>query len=238
MEILNSIEEKFGGRFPEEILPDLETPRQLIEAVEKYLGTQPRPPPARPADAEIPPATYRFDQFPEYVKLRENLDMLDASGLGNPFFAVHEGLTTDRTTIAGREYINFSSYNYLGMSGDPAVAEAAKAAIDRYGTSASASRLVSGQRGIHVELERAMTRFLGTEDTDRPGGRPRNQRNRDRPLVRPRRPDPSRRPGPQQHRAGVAFSRRAAAAVRPQRLAGRRCSCSNNSGTSTAACCW
>ena len=38
MEILASLEEKFGGRFPEEILPDLETPRQLIEAVEKYLG--------------------------------------------------------------------------------------------------------------------------------------------------------------------------------------------------------
>ncbi len=38
-----------------------------------------------------------FDQFPEYVKLRENLDMLEASGLGNPFFAVHDGPTSDRT---------------------------------------------------------------------------------------------------------------------------------------------
>ena len=165
MEILASLEEKFGGRFPEEILPDLETTRQVVAAVEKYLGTEPRPPSVRPADAEIPPATYRFDQFPEYVKLRENLDMLEASGLGNPFFVVHDGPTTDRTIIAGRELINFSSYNYLGMSGDPAVSAAAKAAIDRYGTSASASRLVSGQKGIHVELEREITRFLGTEDT-------------------------------------------------------------------------
>jgi 8-amino-7-oxononanoate synthase len=164
MEILNSVEEKFGGRFPEELLPDLETPRQLIEAVEKYLGTQPRPPRTRSADAEVPPATYRFDQFPEYVKLRETLDLLDGSGLENPFFTVHEGRATDRTTIAGREYINFSSYNYLGMSGDPTVSAAAKAAIDRYGTSASASRLVSGQREIHVELERTVTRFLDTQD--------------------------------------------------------------------------
>ena len=98
-------------------------------------------------------------------RLRESLDMLEASGLGNPFFTVHDGPTTDRTIIDGREYINFSSYNYLGMSGDPAVDAAAKAAIDRYGTSASASRLVSGQKGIHVELERGITRFLGTEDT-------------------------------------------------------------------------
>jgi 8-amino-7-oxononanoate synthase len=165
MEILASLEEKFGGRFPEEILPDLETTRQVVAAVEKYLGTEPRPPSFRPADAEIPPATYCFDQFPEYVRLRENLDMLEASGLGNPFFAVHDGPCIDRTIIGGRELINFSSYNYLGMSGDPAVGEAAKAAIDRFGTSSSASRLVSGTKTIHVELEREMTRFLGTEDT-------------------------------------------------------------------------
>ena len=113
----------------------------------------------------MPPATYRFDQFPEYLKLRENLDMLEVSGLGNPFFAVHDGPTMDRTIVDGRELINFSSYNYLGMSGDGRVSAAAKAAIDRYGTSASASRLVSGQKGIHVELEGAITRFLGTEDT-------------------------------------------------------------------------
>jgi len=69
------------------------------------------------------------------------------------------------TIIDGKEYINFSAYNYLGMSGDPEVNEAAKAAIDRYGTSTSASRVVSGQKIIHVELEREMTRFLGTEDT-------------------------------------------------------------------------
>jgi 8-amino-7-oxononanoate synthase len=164
MEILNSVEEKFGGRFPEEILVDLETTRQLVEAVEKYLGIEPRPA-HHHSDAEIATATYRFAEFPEYVKLRESLDMLEASGLGNPFFVAHDGPTTDRTIIDGREFINFSSYNYLGMSGDPAVSEAAKAAIDRYGTSASASRLVSGQKTIHVEVEREMSRFLGVEDT-------------------------------------------------------------------------
>jgi 8-amino-7-oxononanoate synthase len=165
MEILASLEEKFGGRFPEEILPDLETTHQLVAAVEKHLGTQPRTPTARPTDAEVPAAAYCFDQFPEYVKLRENLDKLDAAGLDNPFFVVHDGPTLDRTIIGGREYVTFASYNYLGMSGNPTVSAAAKAAIDRYGTSASASRLVSGQKKIHVELEREMTRFLGTEDT-------------------------------------------------------------------------
>jgi 8-amino-7-oxononanoate synthase len=165
MEVLSMLEDKFGGRFPEEVLPELETTRQLIAAVDKYLGRELRPITARPAADEVPPETYCFDKFPEYVKLRENLDMLEASRLGNPFFMVHDGVARDTTTVAGRELIHFSSYNYLGMSGDPAVAAAAKAAIDRYGTSASASRLVSGQKRIHLELEAEVSRFLGTEDS-------------------------------------------------------------------------
>ncbi len=165
MEILASLEDKFGGRFPEEVLPEMETARQLVAAVEKYLGIEPRPASARPAAAEIPAAAYRFDQFPEYVSLRENIDTLEAAGLSNPFFMVHDGPARDTTIIDGKEYIHFSSYNYLGMSGDPTISAASKDAIDRYGTSTSASRVVSGQKEVHIELEREITRFLGTEDT-------------------------------------------------------------------------
>ena len=60
--------------------------------------------------------------------------------------------------------INFSSLNYLGSSGDPAVTRAAQEAIERYGTSASASRVVSGEKTIHRELESAIAAFLGAED--------------------------------------------------------------------------
>ncbi len=66
--------------------------------------------------------------------------------------------------IAGREYINFSSYNYLGLSGDPEVTRAAISAAVRYGTSVSASRVASGERPVHRELEAALARFLGCED--------------------------------------------------------------------------
>jgi 8-amino-7-oxononanoate synthase len=129
------------------------------------LGTEPRPESERPVKKEIPVSAYRFDQFPEYVKLRTSLDSLATLKVANPFFTVHDGPTRDCTMVNGRKLINYSSYNYLGMSGDPRVSAAAKATIDRYGTSASASRLVSGQKGIHVELEQELTRFLGTEDT-------------------------------------------------------------------------
>ena len=164
MEILASLEERFGGRFPEEVVPQLETCREVVEAVEKYLGggeagAEP------PAGDRIPPEHYRFDRYPEYLRLKQNLEMLQHSGVGNPYFHVHERVTNDTTVIGGRELINFSSYNYIGMSGDPTVARAAKEAIDRYGTSVSASRVVSGEKTIHRELERAIAGLVGAEDS-------------------------------------------------------------------------
>ena len=163
MEILASLEERFGGRFPPEVLIELETARQVIAAVEKYLGIEPRSDSDRQAGAETPSENYNIDLFPEYVQLRSRLDLLTTSGMGNPYFSVHEGITNDRTTIGGREFINFASYNYVGTSGDPEVSKAAKAAIDRYGTSVSASRLASGEKVLHGELEQAIAQFLATE---------------------------------------------------------------------------
>jgi 8-amino-7-oxononanoate synthase len=95
--------------------------------------------------------------------LKQSLAMLDFSGLGNPYFTAHEGVMNDRTTIDGRELISFSSYNYLGMSGDPRVSAAVKEAVDRFGSSASASRLVAGEKTLHQQFEREMAEFLGTE---------------------------------------------------------------------------
>lgn len=163
MEILASLEDRFGGRLPEAVLADLETCRDVARAVETYLGREPAALTRRSAE-DIPAEYYCFDRYPEYVKLRQNLELLDASGLGNPYFSVHERVTRDTTIVAGREMINFASYNYVGTSGHPLVAQAAKEAIDRYGTSVSASRLVSGEKALHLELERAIADFIGAED--------------------------------------------------------------------------
>jgi len=164
MEIVASLEERFGGRFPEEILPEMCTCRQVVEAVERYLGNRPRRRHVAPADVEIAPECYDFEQFPEVVQLRQSLALAKMMGLANPFFTVHQGITNDRTTIGGRELVNFSSYNYVGMSGDPAVVRAAQEAAARYGTSVSASRLVSGEKDLHGLLERELADFLGAED--------------------------------------------------------------------------
>ncbi len=86
-----------------------------------------------------------------------------ALGVENPYFRVHEGLADAETTIGNRQFINFASYNYIGLNGDARVTEAAKAAIDRYGVSASASRVVSGERPVHAELEAAIAQVYQAE---------------------------------------------------------------------------
>ncbi|MFM8414858.1 MAG: aminotransferase class I/II-fold pyridoxal phosphate-dependent enzyme, partial [Planctomycetota bacterium] len=165
MEIVASLEEAFGARFPEQVLPLIETCREVTEAIIDHMPAESREKvqAARPA-VEIPRDAWRIEEFPEVRALEQNFAMVRDAGLENPYFSVHEGLTSDRTTIAGRELISWASYNYLGMSGDPAVTAAAKAAIDRYGTSVSASRLVSGEKTIHGELERAIASLVGAED--------------------------------------------------------------------------
>ena len=65
--------------------------------------------------------------------------------------------------LDGREVINFSSNNYLGIANHPALAAAAKKAIDRYGCGSGASRLISGNMTLHEELEARLAAFKGTE---------------------------------------------------------------------------
>ena len=114
--------------------------------------------------ADIPESWCRFDGHPGYQQLRILSEGALRLGVGNPYFRVHEGVAGASTVINGESCVNYSSYNYLGLAGHPAVSAAAKAAIDRYGTSTSASRLVSGERPIHRELERALAELHGVDD--------------------------------------------------------------------------
>ncbi len=88
----------------------------------------------------------------------------DQLGLVDPFFKVHEGTAGATSVINGQTCINFASYNYLGFSGDPRINQAACDAVARYGTSVSASRVVSGERPIHQELEQALATAYNVED--------------------------------------------------------------------------
>jgi len=105
-----------------------------------------------------------FESLQGYREMRMIRAAGEALGIGNPYFRVHDAIAGAETSIGNQTYLNFSSYNYVGLNGDPRVSAAAKAAIDRYGTSVSASRLVSGERGIHRELEQALAEFYNAED--------------------------------------------------------------------------
>ncbi|MEF8699649.1 MAG: aminotransferase class I/II-fold pyridoxal phosphate-dependent enzyme [Candidatus Accumulibacter sp. UW26] len=122
--------------------------------------------PARAANATdtTPEQYYRFSLHPGYQQIRIISEGATRLGINSPFFKLHEGIAGAGTRIAGREYINYASYNYLGLSGHPAVTTAAKLAIDRYGTSVSASRLVAGERPLHRELEEAIAGVYGVDD--------------------------------------------------------------------------
>ena len=63
--------------------------------------------------------------------------------------------------IANQEFIQFCTNNYLGLASDPIVVDAARAALDRYGMGASASRLVAGSMELHHRLEEELARFKG-----------------------------------------------------------------------------
>ncbi len=122
------------------------------------------PGPAARATAEIAERHTRFDMHPLYQQMRLIRDGAARLGIPDPYFRTHEGIAGSTVVIEGREFVNFSSYNYLGLCGDPRVDAAAKRAIDEYGTSVSASRLASGERAVHARLERALADAYGVSD--------------------------------------------------------------------------
>lgn len=117
-----------------------------------------------PAIADVPRDAWSIAEFPEVEALDQRLQMAELIGLKNPYFTMHLGTARNRSLVEGVEMINFSSYNYLGFSGHPQVVAASQAATAQYGTSVSASRVASGERPIHRELERGLAEHIGVED--------------------------------------------------------------------------
>lgn len=171
MQIAHSLEQTFDGRFPEHVLQEIETVREVADAIGKHMGKKrirrelvPTETGLKPAgESQIEEEDYQFDKLPEYRRLKRTMAQFEMTGVPNPYFSVHEGIVQDTTVIAGQKLISFSSYNYLGMSGDPAVTAAVIEAAQKYGTSVSASRLVSGEKPIHGELECELAGWVGAE---------------------------------------------------------------------------
>jgi 8-amino-7-oxononanoate synthase len=93
---------------------------------------------------------------------REDLAALDGEGLRRQLEPL-ESPQGPRIRVGGREYVNFSSNDYLGLANDAAVRAAAEAGLRRHGVGAGASRLIVGDSDAHQSLERAVAEFEGTE---------------------------------------------------------------------------
>ena len=105
-----------------------------------------------------------FGTLPGMQELKLQRSAAEHIGLTNPFFRVHQTRAGAVTQIGGKPFVNFSSYDYLGLNGHPEVQAATCAAVAEFGTSCSASRLVAGERPAHRALERALADHYGQED--------------------------------------------------------------------------
>ncbi|MGY2051739.1 aminotransferase class I/II-fold pyridoxal phosphate-dependent enzyme [Methylobacterium sp. JK268] len=136
----------------------------LAGFVTARLGKAPaRPAANRPAPKPALVPAQDFESLPGYKELKLQRSAAELIGLGNPFFRVHDAKAGATTRIDGETLTNFSSYDYLGLNGHPEVNAAAAAALAAFGTSASASRVVAGERPGHLALERALAAHYGTE---------------------------------------------------------------------------
>jgi 8-amino-7-oxononanoate synthase len=81
-----------------------------------------------------------------------------------PYFRALEGPAGPIVEMDGAERIMLGSNNYLGLTGDQRVKEAARDALERYGTALTGSRFMNGTIGLHLELERELADWMGTED--------------------------------------------------------------------------
>jgi 8-amino-7-oxononanoate synthase len=81
-----------------------------------------------------------------------------------PYFHVLEGPTLPAVEMEGRRRIMLGSNNYLGLTGDERVKQGARDALERYGTGLTGSRFLNGTIDLHVELERELAEWMGTED--------------------------------------------------------------------------
>lgn len=80
------------------------------------------------------------------------------------YFRTFDGITGTTLTVGGNELLNFSTYSYLNLNGDPRIAAAVKQAVDRYGTGTIASFVSGGGFDLHNQLKEQIRRFTGRED--------------------------------------------------------------------------
>ncbi|MFI5336945.1 MAG: glycine C-acetyltransferase, partial [Opitutales bacterium] len=100
-----------------------------------------------------------------YDHLRKTLADIDAAGLYKRERVITTPQTAHIAVASGQKVLNLCANNYLGLADSPELIAAARASLDRWGYGLASVRFICGTQGIHKELEAALARFLGTDDT-------------------------------------------------------------------------
>jgi 8-amino-7-oxononanoate synthase len=103
-----------------------------------------------------------------FAKIRgnERVALMRAAREGGllPYFHEVESVAMPVVQMEGAPRIMLGSNNYLGLTADERVVKGARDALDRYGTGLTGSRLLNGTTKLHIELERELAEFMGTDD--------------------------------------------------------------------------
>jgi len=102
----------------------------------------------------------------EKVRGHERAEQLRAAREADllPYFRRLESPAAPVVEMEGAERVMLGSNNYLGLTGDPRVMAGARDALERYGTGLTGSRLLNGTIDLHLDLEREIAEWMGTED--------------------------------------------------------------------------
>jgi 8-amino-7-oxononanoate synthase len=102
----------------------------------------------------------------EKARSHDRLEQLEAARRHDllPYFRLLTSEAGPVVEMEGRETIMLGSNNYLGLTGDERVKQAARDALETYGTGVTGSRLLNGTTPLHVELERELAEWMGSED--------------------------------------------------------------------------
>jgi acyl carrier protein len=156
LELVAALEKSFGGHMPDAAYAQVQTLGELVAAAQKHLIEGPR---AADHAGLVPPEHYDFARFPEYIQLKHHERMLWTVTRDNPYFRADQGGAGAMALSTDAQLVNFCVYDYVGMARDSRSPAAAKAAIDRYGTTRSQSRLVSGENRCTVIWKRPWPHF-------------------------------------------------------------------------------
>ncbi len=140
--------------------------RQLLEGARKRKRSRPAPEHGEASGTsagEVPERLTRFDAHPGYQQLTMMREAARRLGLTDPFFRCHQA-TPAPPAASTTGTSSTSPATTTCFSGDPRVNQAAIDAVQHYGSSVSASRIVSGERPIHGELERAIADTYQVDD--------------------------------------------------------------------------